>query len=155
MLGEAIAATDAAECTRVVTWYSLGPLPRRGSWPRWSPAALPFRRGERGLDVDLGGPAAEVERLEVSLPNGRLREQSLIDTPGLASASAEVSARSVAALTEESRPATADAVLYLLRHLHGHDVRFLESFHGSDLAIGSPVNAVGVLSGPTRSACAG
>jgi hypothetical protein len=37
-------------------------------------------------------------------------------------------------------------VIYLLRHMHGADVRFLESFHGDGLASGTPVNAVGVLS---------
>ena len=39
-----------------------------------------------------------------------------------------------------------DAVLYLLRHTHASDVRFLESFHDDDLAHGMPMNAVGVLS---------
>jgi hypothetical protein len=37
-------------------------------------------------------------------------------------------------------------VIYLLRHMHGSDVRFLESFHGDGLSSGTPVNAVGVLS---------
>jgi hypothetical protein len=37
-------------------------------------------------------------------------------------------------------------VVYLLRHMHGSDVRFLESFHGDGLAHGTPVNTVGVLS---------
>jgi hypothetical protein len=40
----------------------------------------------------------------------------------------------------------ADAVLYLLRHTHASDMRFLESFHDDELAHGTPMNAVGVLS---------
>jgi hypothetical protein len=47
---------------------------------------------------------------------------------------------------EGERAAQTDAVIYLLRHMHGADVRFLESFHGDGLASGTPVNAVGVLS---------
>jgi hypothetical protein len=39
-----------------------------------------------------------------------------------------------------------DAVLYLLRHTHPSDVRFLEAFHDDDLAHGTPLNAIGVLS---------
>jgi hypothetical protein len=40
----------------------------------------------------------------------------------------------------------ADAVLYLMRHTHASDVRFLESFHDDELAHGTPMNSVGVLS---------
>ena len=47
---------------------------------------------------------------------------------------------------DDERPSIADAVLYLLRHTHGSDLRFLEAFHDDDLARGTPVNAVGVLS---------
>jgi hypothetical protein len=48
--------------------------------------------------------------------------------------------------SEGERAAQTDAVIYLLRHMHGSDVRFLESFHGDGVAGGTPVNAVGVLS---------
>ena len=37
-------------------------------------------------------------------------------------------------------------MLYLLRHTHASDVRFLEAFHDDDMAHGTPLNAVGVLS---------
>jgi hypothetical protein len=40
----------------------------------------------------------------------------------------------------------ADAVLYLMRHTHARDVRFLESFHDDELAHGTPMNSIGVLS---------
>ncbi len=47
---------------------------------------------------------------------------------------------------DDGAPSVADAVLYLLRHAHASDVRFLEAFHDDELAKGTPVNAVGVLS---------
>ena len=37
-------------------------------------------------------------------------------------------------------------MLYLMRHTHASDVRFLESFHDDELAHGTPMNSVGVLS---------
>jgi hypothetical protein len=40
----------------------------------------------------------------------------------------------------------ADAVVYLLRHLHATDINFLESFHDDAMVSASPVNAIGVLS---------
>ena len=81
------------------------------------------------------------------MPSARLRRHTLIDTPGLASLSTDVSLRTMAFLEAEAdRAAQTDAVIYLLRHMHASDVRFLESFHGDDLASGTPVNAVGVLS---------
>ena len=43
-------------------------------------------------------------------------------------------------------PADADAVLYLMRHLHAGDARFLEAFMDHSIAHASPVNAVVVLS---------
>ena len=43
-------------------------------------------------------------------------------------------------------PAEADAVLYLMRHLHHGDARFLEAFMDRSIAHASPVNAVVVLS---------
>ena len=47
---------------------------------------------------------------------------------------------------DDGRAPVADAVLYLMRHTHASDVRFLESFHDDELAHGTPMNSVGVLS---------
>ena len=45
-----------------------------------------------------------------------------------------------------TRSTPADAVLYLMRHLHTTDIRFLEAFHDQEFAQATPVNAIGVLS---------
>ncbi|MEL6981852.1 MAG: GTP-binding protein, partial [Actinomycetota bacterium] len=77
----------------------------------------------------------------------RLADLTLIDTPGVASMDASVSDRATAFLTpDDERPVEADAVLYLMRHLHAGDLSFLESFHDDELAHASPVNAIGLLS---------
>jgi hypothetical protein len=148
MVGEELAPTDAGECTKIVTWYRNGPAYRVVVHLTGGAAEQrPFRRQSGAIRVDLGHPADRVDRLDVEVPSRRLREHTLVDTPGLASISADVSVRTLAFLgaDEEHRP-QADAVVYLLRHMHSTDIRFLEAFRGDDLARGSPINAVGVLS---------
>jgi hypothetical protein len=148
LVGEGLAPTDAGECTRIVTWYADGPtyavtahLRDGGTRP------LPFHRVAGAVRITLDRPAEQIDHLEVRVPSARLRGHTLIDTPGIASLSTDVSLRTTAFLDAEAdRPAQTDAVIYLLRHMHGSDVRFLESFHGDGLANGTPVNAVGVLS---------
>ncbi|GAA3341380.1 50S ribosome-binding GTPase [Amorphoplanes nipponensis] len=148
LVGESLAPTDAGECTRVVTWYADGPAYAvtahlAGGGTR----SLPFDRTGGAVRITLDRPAEQVDHLEVRVPSARLRRHTLIDTPGIASLSTEVSLRTTAFLDADAdRPAQTDAVIYLLRHLHAGDVRFLESFHGDDLASGTPVNTVGVLS---------
>ncbi|WP_018332929.1 dynamin family protein [Actinomycetospora chiangmaiensis] len=149
LVGEEIAATDAGECTRVVTWYADGPTPRIVLHPRvGEPRQLRTRRGEHGgLVVDLDGADPEtVDRLVVDWPSSGLRTTSLIDTPGIASLTADAASRAGAFLTPDEAPSQADAVLYLMRHLHSADARFLESFHDRHVARATPVSTVAVLS---------
>ena len=148
LVGEELAATDAGECTRIVTWYADGPTYAVTAHLRdGSTEPRPFDRVSGAVQIDLGRPAEQVGHLEVQVPSARLRQHTLIDTPGIASLSTDVSLRTMAFLEAEGERATqTDAVIYLLRHMHGSDVRFLESFHGDGLAAGTPVNAVGVLS---------
>ena len=148
LVGEDLAPTDAGECTRLVTWYIGGHSAEVHVHHRdGRREQRPYQRQSGGLDVDLGVPVEEVDHLEVTWPSSRLRDVTLIDTPGIASLSKDVSERvSVLLPTDDERPPTVDAVLYLLRHTHASDVRFLEAFHDDELGRGTPVNAVGVLS---------
>jgi hypothetical protein len=147
MVGEELAPTDAGECTRIVTWYRDGPGYRVFLHGDGAPEQRPFDRVAGALRIDLGRPAERVDHLEVELPSRRLREHTLIDTPGIASLSTEVSLGTLTLLeADRDKAAKTDAVIYLLRHMHGSDLRFLEAFHGDELVRGSPMNAVGVLS---------
>ncbi|HET9255416.1 MAG TPA: dynamin family protein, partial [Pseudonocardiaceae bacterium] len=148
LVGEQIAPTDAGECTRVVTWYRDAASPRITLIPRaGAPRQLPLTRTDGRLEFDLrGSPAEDVERLLVDWPSRGLRTTTLIDTPGIASLSTHISARSVALLAPDDAPSDADAVIYLMRHLHATDMRFLESFYDSGGAPAAVVNTVAVLS---------
>lgn len=148
LVGERLAPTDAGECTRLVTVYREGlgytvhALLRDG---RTEPLA--FRR-DGALQVELGRlTVAEIDRLEVAWPSSTLREMTLIDTPGLASIHDENSARTQAFLAlGEGRSSEADAVIYLMRHLHRSDAEFLDAFLDRSVGAVSPVNSVAVLS---------
>jgi hypothetical protein len=148
LVGEELAPTDAGECTRLVTWYvgsdtATVTVHRRDGHQE----QRPFNREMGALEVDLGAPVEEIDHLVVGWPSSRLQDVTLIDTPGIASLSTETSDRaSVLLEADEERPPTVDAVLYLLRHTHASDVRFLEAFHDDELGRGTPMNAVGVLS---------
>jgi len=148
LVGERLAPTDAGECTRIVSWYREGlgygvtaellDGERRG---------VEFRRNGE-LFVDLGDLTPEhIRRLMVDWPSERLAATTLIDTPGLASLDTVVSDRTRDALAASGHGAPdADAVVYLMRHLHRVDVDFLEGFVAGSDAGSSPVNSIAVLS---------
>ncbi|TCK27752.1 dynamin family protein [Pseudonocardia endophytica] len=148
LVGEQIAPTDAGECTRIVTWYQDAPSPRVQMFPRQGPPRpLTISRHRGALSFDLQGvPVEQVDRLLVDWPSRSLRSTNLIDTPGIGSLSVDTSARAGAFLVPDDAPSPADAVVYLMRHLHAGDVRFLESFHDRDVARATPVNTIAVLS---------
>ncbi|WEG08116.1 dynamin family protein [Microbacterium horticulturae] len=148
LLGERIAPTDAGECTRVVTWYRYADVPSITVHPHGARAQqIPVRRTAGRLVLDLGRYAAEdVDHIEVHWPSRMLRTLTLIDTPGIASLSQDLSARSLALLTPEESPSSADAILYLIRHLHASDLKFLEAFRDTAAGTAQTVNALAVLS---------
>jgi len=100
------------------------------------------------IDVDLQGqPADKIDHITVEWPSSSLTELSLIDTPGIASISQDLSARTHRfVLAEGGEESKADAVIYLMRHLHPTDIRFLESFQDLQVGRTNPINAIGVLS---------
>jgi hypothetical protein len=148
IIGEEIAPTDTGECTRIVTWYKFGHSPRITLFPvEGEPRVLPLKRVEGRLVFALGAAQAEdVDRLVVEWPSESLRDLTLIDTPGIASLSDDVAVRSIRFLTPQDAPSEADAIIYLMRHMHASDLRFLESFRDTEAGRSGTVNAVAVLS---------
>ncbi|GAA4058902.1 dynamin family protein [Agromyces indicus] len=148
VIGEEIAPTDAGECTKVIVWYRHGAAPSITVHLRdGGTRSLPVRRVDGRLVIDLEPSTPdEVERVIVEWPSGRLEDVTLIDTPGIASLSSDISARSAAFLTPDATPSEADAVIYLTRHMHSADVGFLSAFHDPAVARSGTVNAIAVLS---------
>ncbi len=103
-----------------------------GDGPPARRTAQPLPPGPSGgvLDVSLGGLRAEqIDRLVVDWPSATLSSMTLVDTPGMDSLSTELSRRAESTLGTdgEDEQAEVDAVIYLMRHLHGSDVQFLET----------------------------
>jgi hypothetical protein len=154
LVGERLAPTDAGECTRIVSVYRKGPSYQVSAQMNdGSDQPLGFRRTEGALAIELGALSeSDVRLLDVRWPSSALDRVTLIDTPGLASLNDENSRRTRTFLdadpTERARGAgsDADAVIYLMRHVHAADVAFLDAFMDRGVAAASPVNAVAVLS---------
>ncbi len=148
LVGERLAPTDAGECTRIVTWYRDGHTYQVMVYPRQGePHQLRFHRDDDAIEVDLAGlDPLDVDQITVTWPSQALRTATLIDTPGIGSLSEQVSQRAWELLAADDEETPADAVLYLMRHLHAGDVEFLRAFLDTEVSRPNPVNAIGVLS---------
>lgn len=164
LVGQAVAPTDATECTRVVTWYRDGATPTVTAHAAdGARANVVVRRGTgaHGLTFDLTalhwdvGRPREVDHLEVGWPSAALAQTTIIDTPGTSSLSREVSLRTARLLTPAAAGTDArgsaiaapgaDAVVYLLRRLDATDVQFLEQI-GAGAGGAGPLGVIGVVS---------
>lgn len=150
LVGERLAATDAGECTRVVTVYRHGDtyeVNGVGLDARLRP--LRMVQDDGAWAIDLGGtPPAEFERIDVAWPSSVLADLTVVDTPGLGSLDGATSRRSLDFLVEHVDGSGADAVIYLMRHLHALDAEFLEAFMDRSVIGASPVNSIAVLARP-------
>lgn len=148
LLGEELAASDAGECTKIVTWYQHGTQYSVMAEAADVRSPVAFSHTGSSLEIDIGTRHADtIDRLLIDAPLPELTSMTLIDTPGMASLSTEIAAKSSDFLTPDDGSDTpVDAVIYLLRHLHATDVSFLHAFHDKEFTSPSPVNCLGVLS---------
>jgi hypothetical protein len=109
----------------------------------------------------LGVPAGQVAYVDVALTSDRLRELTVVDTPGLASTDPRSGARTArvlgdvpsapfdAGIDDDSAGAVAgaEAVVYVFtQSVRADDVQALEAFRASSARLAStPINALGVL----------
>jgi hypothetical protein len=160
LIGRRVAPTAVGECTRVVTRFTYGPADRvdvvcrdgsRHSLPLDDDGMIPQR---------LGVSLARVAHVDVTLTSEKLRELTVVDTPGLASTDASVSARAEHAVGTTTAPfdagidagsasevAAAEAVVYVFTQaVRADDVQALEAFRAtSERLASSPINALGVF----------
>jgi hypothetical protein len=148
LVGEDVAPTDVEECTRIVTWYRYAAKPRVTVFPRDGKAwRLPVRHIDGTIVFDTDDlHAHDIRRLVVELPAPGLRALTLIDTPGIASLSTDVSALSGRALIPHDATSEADAIVYVMRHLHEADMKFLRSLRDGATHRPDAVTALAVLS---------
>jgi hypothetical protein len=141
LLGESLAATDATECTTLVTWFRYGPVNlvrlRFTDGTEKSLIAQPLTAAVRAC----GRPAAGISAVEVESSNEILRRvYTIVDTPGLDSLSG-LDELSLRALSQ------ADVLIYLMPHPGQHDVETLSALRATAAEAGiTAVNTIGVLS---------
>ena len=160
LIGRRVAPTAVGECTRVVTRFRYGPADRvdvvrrdgtRQSLPLDDDGMIPQR---------LGVPAGRVAYVDVTLTSEKLRDLTVVDTPGLASADTVVSARAEEAVGVSTAPfdadidadsasevAAAEAVVYVFTQaVRADDLRALDAFRDASARLASsPINALGVF----------
>lgn len=165
VVGRRVAPTEVGECTRVVTVFRYGTVDRvdvvrrdgiRESLPLDGAGMVPRR---------LGVPLGQVSFVDVSVTSDRLRDLTVVDTPGLSSTCTAVSDRAAQVLGVPARgtgaPFDADidddsaaaisgaeAVVYVFSQgVRADDVQALEAFRAASARLASnPLNALGVLS---------
>ncbi|MFY1693855.1 MULTISPECIES: dynamin family protein [unclassified Solwaraspora] len=171
LIGRRVAPTEVGECTRVVTQFRYGTADRvdvvrrdgvRVSLPLDPTGMIPQR---------LGVPTARIAFVDVTLTSDHLRELTVIDTPGLSSASTGVSdaarrylfagagadspdageatAPFDAGIDDDSVGAVsgAEAIVYVFtQSVRDDDVRALEAFRAVSARLSSsPINSVGLF----------
>lgn len=149
LVGERLAPTDAGECTKIVSWFERGQgYEVQARLLDGEDRAVAFQRRDGALDIELGGLTEhDIASLRIRWPASTLERITLIDTPGLASINDENSRRTRSFLEfDADSPSDADAVIYLMRHVHRSDIDFLDAFMDRSVTAASPVNAVAVLS---------
>lgn len=150
LVGRRVAPTRAGECTRVVTWYTYG-SPDRAELHMVDGTTRPLLLEDGAVPADLDVPATDVRRIVVHLQAGSLRDLTLIDTPGLATLTAENEAATRRALlgdgTSTAAAGDADALLFAIREAERQDdFDFLHDFHrASGSLAATAVNALCVL----------
>jgi replication fork clamp-binding protein CrfC len=155
LVGDTIAPTDATEATRIVTWFRHGVAPRVTANHRGGRRSnVPILRRtdgpaeQRGLTFDFAAlDPADVVDLDVEWPAAELVDATIIDTPGTASLSSDVSARTLQLLVPADGVPRVDAVVFLLRTLNAADIALLKQI--GDL-VGGAAGALGVIGVASR-----
>jgi Dynamin family len=158
LIGRRVAPTAVGECTRVVTRFRYGPADRVDVVRRdGSRASLPLD-DDGMIPQRLGVPAGRVAYVDVTLTSGKLRELTVVDTPGLASTDTGASRRAErvvgapfdAGIDADSAAevAAAEAVVYVFTQaVRADDAAALEAFRAASARLAAgPINALGVFS---------
>ncbi|MDY6809887.1 MAG: dynamin family protein [Actinomycetota bacterium] len=148
LVGQDIAPTDATECTRVVTWYRRGQVASVAARTvDGQSVSIPVTRTTGHLGFDFGTLTADdVDHLDVEWPSRALHTRTIVDTPGTASLSTELSASTLSLITPEDGQSGVDAVVYLMRSLSATDTDMLRRIATSIGGGSGPLGVIGVVS---------
>lgn len=148
LLERRVAPTAAGECTKIVTWYRGRPM--EGAEVRMKNGDLrSIGLPDGRLPADVGVDPRDAKSIRVGLQNRTLENLTVIDTPGLDSASDDLADEDETFLRSATHDAMAqaDAIIYVFKEPPGAaDERVLEAlraqFESLELSV---FNAVGAL----------
>lgn len=159
LIGRRVAPTEVGECTRLVTQFRYGTSDRidvvrrdnsRSSLPLEESGMIPQR---------LGVPREEIAYVDVTLTSDRLRDLTVVDTPGLASTNTSISDEARRFLFNEApiddgidddsagALSGAEAIVYVFtQSIREDDLAALESFRSMSSRLSSnPINSLGLF----------
>jgi Dynamin family len=141
LLGEKLAATDATECTRLVSWFRFGMINQVVILLRDGGSVTLPAQPLTDAVAAAGHSAGAIAAVEVRSSNSTLaREYTLVDTPGLDALSG-LDAMSLAALSQ------ADVLLYVMPHPGENDREALTELRETAGEAGiTALSTIGVLS---------
>jgi hypothetical protein len=159
LIGRRVAPTEIGECTRIVTQFRYGTADRVDVVRRdGSRASLPL--DESGMIPQrLGVPRSEISYVDVTLTTDHLRDLTVVDTPGLSSTNAAVSAGARRFLFNEApidddidddsvgALSGAEAIVYVFtQSVREDDLQALEAFRSISARLASnPINSLGLF----------
>jgi hypothetical protein len=159
LIGRRVAPTEVGECTRIVSQFRYGTADRvevvrrdgaRASLPLDESGMIPQR---------LGVPRAEISYVDVTLTSDHLRDLTVVDTPGLSSTNAAVTAGARRFLFNEApiddtidddsvgALSGAEAIVYVFtQSVREDDLQALEAFRAISARLASnPINSLGLF----------
>jgi len=141
LLGTKLAATDATECTRLVSWFKYGLIDQVVVRLRDGRSVTLWGQPLAAAVTRAGCPAGDIAVIEVQSSNDTLKARyTVVDTPGLDSTS-DLDAMSLAALRQ------ADVLLYVLPHPGQNDIEALAKLRETAGEAGiTALSTIGVLS---------
>ena len=154
LIGRRVAQTEVGECTRLVTQFRYGTSDRVDVVKRdGSRASLPL--DESGMIPQrLGVPRQEIGYIDCMLTSDRLRDLTVVDTPGLSSTNNPISDESKKFLFDDDLDpdsqgalSGAEAIIYVFtQSVRADDLEALEAFRSVSARLSSnPINSLGLF----------
>lgn len=154
LIGKRVAQTEVGECTRLVTQFRYGTSDRVDVVKRdGSRASLPL--DESGMvPQKLGVPRNEIAYIDCTLTSDRLRDLTVVDTPGLSSTNSPISEEAQKFLFDDdldqdsqSALSGAEAIIYVFtQSVRADDLEALEAFRNISSRLSSnPINSLALF----------
>ncbi|HEX2419269.1 MAG TPA: dynamin family protein [Micromonosporaceae bacterium] len=164
LIGKRVAQTEVGECTRLVTQFRYGTADRVDVVKRdGGRVSLPL--DESGMiPQKLTVPRQEISFIDCTLTSDRLRDLTVVDTPGLSSTNTPISEESKRFLFDDDLDADsrgalsgAEAIIYVFTQaVRADDVEALEAFRSVSARLSSnPINSLALFNKVDKLAGAG